>query len=109
MWLGNNAWPSNQSCEQFAKDVFRIGAKTDKEKALAFFTWFSRCIMRGPNLMIPDGCGGYSRSYDTLTNMIELGIRRVRALLGLGSNGMPGGSRHEGSPRGRREPGPYLL
>ena len=75
VWLGNSAWPSNRSCGQFAKDVFRLaGAKTDKEKALAFFTWFTRCMMRGRNLMIPDGCGSYSRCYNTLTNLTSWGF-----------------------------------
>ena len=34
VWLGNESWPGNQSCGQFARDVFRLaGAKTDKQKA----------------------------------------------------------------------------
>ena len=49
-----------KSCGQFAQDVFRLAdAKTDKQKALAFYDWFTRCMMRGPNLMAPDGAGGY--------------------------------------------------
>jgi len=67
VWLGNQAWPSNRSCGQFAKDVFRISAaRTDKQKALAFYDWYIRCMMRGANLMCPDGAGGYSRCYDPL-------------------------------------------
>ncbi len=67
-WLGNGAWPSNRSCGDFARDVFRIaGAKTDKQKALAFYEWFTRCMMRGPSLAMPNGMGGYSRCYDPLT------------------------------------------
>lgn len=75
IWLGNKAWPSNQSCGQFAEDCFRIaGAKTDKEKALAFYDWFTRCMMRGQNLMKPDGAGGYSRSYDPLSTLTSWGF-----------------------------------
>ncbi|KKM16027.1 hypothetical protein LCGC14_1690030, partial [marine sediment metagenome] len=74
IWLGNASWPSNRSCGQFAKDVFRIaGAKTDKEKALAFYDWYTRCMMRGANLMTPDGAGGYSRCYDPLPTLTSWG------------------------------------
>ncbi|NRA39531.1 MAG: hypothetical protein HRU15_15425 [Planctomycetes bacterium] len=74
VWLGNHSWPSNESCKQFAEDVFRIaGAKTDKEKAFAFYTWFTRCMMRGPNLMTPNGAGGYSRNYDVLPLLTSWG------------------------------------
>ncbi len=74
-WLGNAAWPSNRSCGQFARDVFRIaGAKTDKQKALAFFEWFTRCMMRGRSLDKPDGCGGYSRCYEPLTLLSSWGF-----------------------------------
>ncbi len=74
-WLGNAAWPSNRSCGDFAKDVFRLaGAKTDKQKAMAFFTWFSRSMMRGRSLLKPDGCGGYSRCYEPLTLLSSWGF-----------------------------------
>ena len=74
VWLGNDSWPSNRSCGQFAKDVFRLaGAKTDKQKALAFYDWFTRCMMRGPNLHTPDGAGGYSRCYDPLALLTSWG------------------------------------
>lgn len=67
IWFGNEAWPGNQSCKQFAHDVFRLaGAVTDKQKALAFYDWFTRCMMRGPNLLMPNGAGGYSRCFDPL-------------------------------------------
>ena len=46
---------NNRSCAQFAKDVFRLaGAQTDKQKALAFYDWFTRCMLRGPNPLLPD-------------------------------------------------------
>ncbi|PCJ58181.1 MAG: hypothetical protein COA79_14270 [Planctomycetota bacterium] len=74
VWLGNESWPNNKSCKSFAEDVFRIsGAKTDKEKALAFYDWFTRCMMRGANLQIPDGAGGYSRCYDSLALLTSWG------------------------------------
>ena len=74
IWLGNDAWPSNKSCGQFAKDVFRlVDAKTDKQKALAFYDWFTRCMMRGPNLHKPHGAGGYSRCYDPLVLLTSWG------------------------------------
>lgn len=74
VWFGNLAWPGNRSCGDFARDVFRIsGAKTDKEKALAFYDWFTRCMMRGNNLMMPDGAGGYSRCYDPLILLTSWG------------------------------------
>ncbi len=74
VWLGNSAWPSNQSCKKFAEDIFRIsGAKTDKEKALAFYEWMQRCMMGGANLAVPDGAGGYSRCYDALPLLTSWG------------------------------------
>ncbi len=74
IWLGNLRWPGNRSCGQFAKDVFRLaGAKTDKQKALAFYDWFTRCMMRGANLLVPDGAGGYSRCYDPLPTFTSWG------------------------------------
>ncbi len=74
VWIGNAAWPSNESCKQFALDVFRLsGASTDKEKALAFYTWFTRCMMRGQNLESPDGAGDYSRNYDCLSLLTSWG------------------------------------
>lgn len=67
VWIGNGAWPSNRSCGDFAKDVFRLaGAATDKQKALAFYDWLTRCLLRGPNPLVPDGAGGYSNCFDTL-------------------------------------------
>ncbi|MFH1377278.1 MAG: hypothetical protein ABIH86_00825 [Planctomycetota bacterium] len=67
VWLGNKAWPSNQSCKAFAEDVFRLaGAKTDKEKAFAFFDWFTRCMMRGTVLCVPNRAGGYSQCFNSL-------------------------------------------
>jgi hypothetical protein len=75
VWLGNAAWPNNRSCGQFAKDVFRLsGAKTDKQKALAFYDWIQRCMMRGANLHTPDGAGGYSRNYDPLVLLTSWGF-----------------------------------
>jgi hypothetical protein len=74
VWLGNESWPGNQSCGQFARDVFRLaGATTDKQKALAFYDWMTRCMMRGPNLQTPDGAGGYSRNYDPLALLTSWG------------------------------------
>ena len=64
VWLGNRAWPNNKSCGDFAKDVFRLaGAKTDKQKALAFYDWLRRCMMRGANLETPNGAGGYCANF----------------------------------------------
>ncbi|MFH1378401.1 MAG: hypothetical protein ABIH86_06590 [Planctomycetota bacterium] len=75
VWFGNASWPSNRSCGEFAKDVFRIaGAKTDKQKALAFYDWFTRCMMRGPNLFVPTAGGGYTRSYDPLSVFTSWGF-----------------------------------
>jgi hypothetical protein len=74
VWLGNESWPSNRSCRQFALDVFRLaGAKTDKQKALAFYDGLTRCMMRGPNLLTPDGACGYSRNYDALPLLTSWG------------------------------------
>ncbi len=74
VWFGNEAWPTNRSCGGFARDVFRLsGAKTDKEKALVFYDWLTRCMMRGDNLRAPDGAGGYSRSYDPLVLLTSWG------------------------------------
>lgn len=73
-WLGNEAWPNNRSCAQFAKDVFRLaGATSDKQKAFAFYDWFTRCMMRGPNPLAPDGAGGYSNCFDPLTDFTSWG------------------------------------
>lgn len=67
VWVGNKAWPSNRSLGAFAQDVFRIeNAKTDREKAFAFYTWLQRCMMRGPNLETDDGSGAFSRNLDPL-------------------------------------------
>jgi hypothetical protein len=75
VWLGNAAWPNNKSCGQFAKDVFRLAeARTDKQKALAFYDWMQRCMMRGANLQTPDGAGGYSRNFDPLVLLTSWGF-----------------------------------
>lgn len=64
VWFGNLAWPSGSSPGAFARDVFRLErCETDREKALVFYKWFQRCMMRGPNLKIP-GLGGYIRCSD---------------------------------------------
>ncbi|MCZ7646005.1 MAG: transglutaminase-like domain-containing protein [Planctomycetota bacterium] len=64
VWFGNTAWPCGSSPGAFARDVFRLeGCKTEREKALAFYTWFQRCMMRGPNLKLP-GLGGYIHCTD---------------------------------------------
>jgi hypothetical protein len=48
VWFGNEQWPSGASPGAFAKDVFRIeNCKSDKQRALAFYTWFQRCMCRG--------------------------------------------------------------
>lgn len=74
-WLGNSAWPGNKSCGQFARDVFRLaGAKTDKQKALAFYDWIQRCMMRGANLETPNNAGGYSRCFDPLPLLTSWGF-----------------------------------
>jgi len=74
VWLGNLAWPNNRSCGQFAEDVFRIaGATADKQKALAFYDWFIRCMMRGANLNLPSPGGGYCRNYDPLATFTSWG------------------------------------
>lgn len=66
-WLGNRRWPSNRSCAEFAQDVFRLeGARTDKEKAFAFYRWLTRCMMRGQTLSTPNNAGGYSSAFDPL-------------------------------------------
>ncbi len=65
VWFGNEQWPTGSSPGAFAKDVFRIeGCRTDREKALAFNSWFLRCMQRGPELLTP-GLGGMLRSFDT--------------------------------------------
>lgn len=74
VWMGNERWPGNRSCGEFARDVFRLaGAKTDKEKALAFYDGLTRCLMRGPNLHIPNGAGGYARCYEPLILLASWG------------------------------------
>jgi len=75
VWIGNESWPSNRSLGEFAKDCFRLsGAKTDKEKALAFYGWMIRCLRRGgPNPVLNDGCGGYSRTFDSLVTWASWG------------------------------------
>jgi len=74
VWLGNEVWPNNRSCAQFARDVFRLAdAKTDKQKALAFYDWFTRCMLRGPNPLLPDGAGGYSPCFDPLPVLTSWG------------------------------------
>ncbi len=73
-WLGNEAWPNNRSCAQFAKDVFRLaGAETDKQKALAFYDGLTRCLLRGANPLLPDGAGGYSNCFDPLPVLTSWG------------------------------------
>ncbi|HTL51147.1 MAG TPA: hypothetical protein VL860_01085 [Planctomycetota bacterium] len=67
IWLGNQRWPSNRSCAEFGRDVFRLaGARTDKEKAFAFYHWLTRCMMRGQTLWSQNNAGGYSSSFDPL-------------------------------------------
>ncbi len=67
IWIGNSRWPSGRNLGEFAQDVFRLeGCKTDKEKAIAFYEWLIRVMMRGPNFTVPDGFGTYSRSFDTM-------------------------------------------
>ncbi|MFH1024541.1 MAG: hypothetical protein V1809_14265 [Planctomycetota bacterium] len=74
IWLGNERWPGNKSCGDFARDVFRLArAKTDKRKALAFYDWLTRCLMRGANLQLPNGAGGYSRCYEPLVLLASWG------------------------------------
>lgn len=75
VWLGNTSWPTNRSLGEFANDCFRLsGAKTDREKALAFYDWMIRCLRRGgPNPVANNGCGGYSRCFDCLTNFASWG------------------------------------
>lgn len=68
VWFGNRAWPSGRSPGDFAGDIFRLeGCRSDKEKALAFYGWMIRCLMRGPNLYLDGGCGTYQRCFDPLT------------------------------------------
>ena len=68
VWFGNENWPSGRSPGDFAREVFRIeGCKTDKEKAFAFYTWFQRCMLRGPNLYQASGAGTYARVFDALS------------------------------------------
>jgi hypothetical protein len=71
---GNKRWPSGRNLGEFAKDVFRIeNCKTDHDKALAFYEWTIRCMMRGPNYVVPDGLGTYSRSFDPLMMFASFG------------------------------------
>lgn len=64
VWFGNSAWPCGSSPGAFARDVFRLErCETDREKALVFYKWFQRCMMRGPNLRVP-GLGGYIHCTD---------------------------------------------
>ena len=73
VWLGNDRWPSNRTCADFARDVFRLaGAGTDKEKALAFYDAMIRHFMRGPNLWVPVA-GGRARSYEPLLQLTSWG------------------------------------
>ena len=75
VWVGNEAWPTNRSLGEFAKDCFRLsGAKTDRDKAMAFYGWMIRCMQRGgPNPVLSDGCGGYSRCFDPLIDWASCG------------------------------------
>ncbi|MBL8026188.1 MAG: hypothetical protein JNL74_07245, partial [Fibrobacteres bacterium] len=74
VWIGNSRWPSGRNLGEFAKDVFRLeNCKTDKEKALAFYEWLIRVMMRGPNFTVPDGFGTYSRSFDTMGMFASFG------------------------------------
>lgn len=67
VWFGNSAWPCGSSPGAFARDVFRLErCETDRDKALAFYTWFQRSMMRGPNLKVP-GLGGYIHCTDPHT------------------------------------------
>lgn len=75
IWFGNEAWPGNRSCRQFAQDVFRLaGAVTDKQKALAFYDGLTRCMLRGPVLCLPGGAGGYARCFDPLPIFVSWGL-----------------------------------
>lgn len=74
VWIGNNRWPSGRNLGEFAKDVFRIeNCKTDRDKAMAFYEWTIRCMMRGPNFTVPDGFGTYSRSFNPLLMFTSFG------------------------------------
>jgi len=74
VWYGNSRWPSGRNLGEFAKDVFRIeNCKTDRDKALAFYEWYIRCMMRGPNYVVPDGFGTFSRSFDPLMMFASFG------------------------------------
>jgi hypothetical protein len=65
VWFGNEAWPSGRSAGDFAKDVFRLEkCRTDKERALAFYKWMIRSMMRGPNLYLAGGLGTYERCFN---------------------------------------------
>ncbi len=67
MWFGNELWPSGKSPGAFARDVFRLeNCKTDKQRALAFYTWFQRCMCRGRMPETP-GFNGMLTSSDPLT------------------------------------------
>ncbi len=74
VWAGNDRWPSGRNLGEFARDVFRIEqCSTDKEKALAFYEWLIRVMMRGPNFTISDGFGTFSRSFDTMAMFASFG------------------------------------
>ncbi|MFH0918785.1 MAG: hypothetical protein V1913_00355 [Fibrobacterota bacterium] len=74
VWCGNLRWPSGRNLGDFARDIFRIeNCTTDRDKALAFYKWFIRCFMRGPNYETPDGFGGYSRTFDALRMFASFG------------------------------------
>lgn len=74
VWIGNDRWPSGRNLGEFARDVFRIEkCETDREKALAFYEWLIRVMMRGPNFTVPDGFGTYSRSFDPMAMFASFG------------------------------------
>ena len=109
VWLGNPAWPGNKSCKQFTEDVFRLaGAKTDKQKALAFYDWIQRCMMRGANLDDPERGRRLLAELRPAAAADQLGLRRVH-LLGLGLHGVPVRSRPEGAAGRGPQAGPHLL
>jgi hypothetical protein len=67
VWFGNEAWPSGKSPGAFARDVFRLEkCQTDKQRALAFYTWFQRCMCRGRHPVAP-GFNGLLMTNNPLT------------------------------------------
>ncbi|HYF51239.1 MAG TPA: hypothetical protein VEJ63_17625 [Planctomycetota bacterium] len=69
VWFGNEQWPSGASPGAFARDVFRIEkCKTDKDRALAFYKWFLRCMCRG-KLPVSPGFNGMLQTADPLTTL----------------------------------------